>query len=68
MSNIKIIFHDVLTSFPNKFSNDFDMLIDEMVYPVFIRRFSKKLELIESRNPKLAQKVMSIKTEADCIV
>jgi hypothetical protein len=44
------------------------MLIDEMVFPVFKRRFSKKLELIENKNPKLVQKVMSIKTEADCIV
>ena len=41
--------------------------MEEIVLPIFEKRFSQKFTLLRKRNPEAAQKTSSIKTEADCV-
>ena len=65
--NIKILFSQVVASFPRAVGTNFSTMMTNMVYPIFDRKFSQKQEFLKRKYPESAKKANTIKTEVDCI-
>ena len=66
--NIKTLFNDVISSFPNTFASKFSTVMEEIVYPLFSKRFSQRFQQLKNTNPEAANRSISIKNEVDCLV
>ena len=64
--NVKLLFNDVISSFPNRFVSNFSSMMGEIVYPRFTKKFSKKLDFLQKKNPEAAEIVFRINTEHEC--
>lgn len=63
---VKLLMNDAITSFPNKFVSSFSTLIEELIYPTFKQKFSKKFDLFHKKKPDSVENVLSIKTVTQC--
>lgn len=64
--NVKLLFNDAITSFPNKFAPNFNYLMEKIVYPTYAKKFSKKFDLLLKKNPNTAKSVLRINGDNEC--
>ena len=64
---LKMLFNDVIVSFPTTSVNNFNTMMEEMIYPIFTDKFSKKFSFLKKKGQNVVQNVIKIKTESDCV-
>ena len=67
MANIQIIHQDAMTLFEETFTDSFDEMIDEIIYPIFIQRFSFRRDMLQLSASNQYDTVKNIKSEQDCL-
>lgn len=66
-ANIRIIYQDAMEHFGQTFTANFDELIELVIYPTFINRFSSKFSLPQNDTSNRYQKALKIANEQDCL-
>ena len=66
MANIQLLHQDAMTEHYSKYTVTFDNLIDEVVYPIFVKRFLRKSNKILEDASKWNRRILEIKTEQEC--
>ena len=66
MANIQIFHHDALMSFGHKYVETFDELMDEIVYPIYLKRFSRKHFFLQNITFSQNSQLEKLKKEDDC--
>jgi len=67
-SNIEVIYHEAMTLYNSKFVGSFDELIDEIIYPIFFKKFSKKYEFLRRNSMNRYREIEKINSKRKCVL
>ena len=65
-SYIQIIHQEAMKVFGRQYVKSFDDLIDQVLYPIFLRRFSEKESFYKNNMQSKYSKVIRVTTERKC--
>ena len=67
-ANIEVIYREAITVFQRRFVESFDELIDQILYPIFITKFSKKHEFLRSNSVNRYREIETLDTKRKCLL